>query len=202
MAHHSVCAVRLRRFSVHKLINLEESLLVSLMLASMIFVRASMAGVTISRRYLRMNKAILPPALLLGILLSTISLIPRGSMFLTIGLNLLWVSDDLLSWRRLSHHPGSSFAGLSSLPLVWHIWKGDFYEWLEHSHRRWGRIIRVSHIHPSCLLLLTSTQASGLTDSQHLTLISFAAWIARSSAAQGLDGMEPLSTLTHSTNPM
>lgn len=202
MAHHIVCAFRFHRLSVHKLINLEESLLVSSMLASMIFVRASMVGATFNRRYLRTNKALLHPVLLLGILLSTISLVPRDSMSLTIGLNLLWVSDDLLSWRRLSHHPGSSFAGLSSVPLVWHIWKGDFYEWLEHSHRRWGRIIRESHIHPSCLLLLTSTQASGLTGSQHLALISFADWIARSSAAQGLDGMEPLSTLTHSTNPM
>ncbi|KAH0405497.1 cytochrome P450, partial [Aureobasidium melanogenum] len=61
---------------------------------------------------------------------------------------------------------------------------------------------------PSPWVLSTRTEdgeessASDLTGSQHLTSISFADWIVRSSVAPDLDGMEPLSILTRSTNPI
>lgn len=101
-----------------------------------------MAGATLRHRYSGKIDTVRSLALSAVLLLSTIWLVARSWLFLPIELNLLWLSDDLLSWRRLSHQPGPWFADLSSLPIVWHVWKGDFYDWLERSHKRHGSIIR------------------------------------------------------------
>lgn len=191
-----------RSTTIRELIILEEGFLFHSVLASMIMIRASMAGTTLAHRYSKSDEPVRPSVLLVVILLSTILLLTRNWIFLSIELNLLWLSDDLLSWKRLSHHPGSWFAGLSSAPIVWHIWRGDFYEWLEQWHRKQGSIVRESHVHPVCLSLLTPTQVLDPIDSRHLMQTSFANWTIRSSGAQDLDGMELLLTRIRSTNLM
>ncbi|KAI4791506.1 hypothetical protein E4T45_12946 [Aureobasidium sp. EXF-8846] len=97
-----------------------------------------MASTTLGSRYFKAGETYS-----FAILLSSTWLITFDWIPLVLELNLLWLSDDLLSWRRLNHQPGPWLAGLSSLPIVWHIWKGDFYEWLERLHSERGSIVRI-----------------------------------------------------------
>ncbi|KAI5276007.1 hypothetical protein E4T47_01031 [Aureobasidium subglaciale] len=100
-----------------------------------------MASTTLGSRCFKAGETHL--VVLVAILLSSTWLTTFDWIPLALELNLLWLSDDLLSWRRLNHQPGPWLASLSSLPIVWHIWKGDFYEWLERLHSERGSIVRI-----------------------------------------------------------
>jgi hypothetical protein len=160
-----------------------------------------MASMTLIQRYSRIYVARYLIVLPVVLLLSRTRFIICNRKLLALGFNLLWLFDDLLSWRRLSDHPGPWFASLSSLPTVWHIWKGDFYEWLECLHSKHGSTIRKSHIHQIWLPSLTLTRVSDLIDFPHMMSTSSAHWITKTSGARDLDGTELLSTLIRSTNP-
>jgi hypothetical protein len=159
---------------VQKLTCSKDGFLVTTTLASVILLKAVMASTTLGSRYFKAGETHL--VILVAILLSSTWLITFDWIPLALELNLLWLSDDLLSWRRLNHQPGPWLAGLSSLPIVWHIWKGDFYEWLERLHSERGSIIRKSDIYRVWLpsLTLTLTQALGLIDFRHPTRASSA----------------------------
>lgn len=99
-----------------------------------------MAITTLCNRYFLDEGATHPRIPLLVLPLCIIWVTACDWAFLTVPFYALWLSDDILSWRRLRYHPGPWFAGISSLPTLWHIRKGDFYHWQQRSHKKHGGI--------------------------------------------------------------
>ena len=126
------------------------------LLASIVVLRASMAITTLCNRHFLDEGATHPRIPLLVLPLCIIWVTACDWAFLTVPFYALWLSDDILSWRRLRYHPGPWFAGISSLPTLWHIRKGDFYDWQQRSHKKYGGIARESWLIVSGRLLLHS----------------------------------------------
>jgi hypothetical protein len=108
--------------------------------------------VTLFRRY-RSSRAVACCSSLLAALAilarSSLVRLPKPRMQPVILLNFLWICDDVLSWQRNHQSPGPWLAGVSSIPLIYYVQKGDFYEWLEGLHKRYGDRVRVyaqSHV--------------------------------------------------------
>ncbi|KAI5235596.1 hypothetical protein E4T42_09669 [Aureobasidium subglaciale] len=107
--------------------------------------RTSLAVETLFRRHLS-DKALsywpllLPVSFIFARSALILGLSPWKQLALM--LNFLWAYDDITSWRRNHRSPGPWFATISSLPLLYHVLKGDFYEWLERLHGRYGSRVR------------------------------------------------------------
>lgn len=121
--------------------------------ACIVVLRASMAITTLCNRYFLDEGATHSRIPLLVLPLCIIWVSACDWAFLTVPFYALWLSDDILSWRRLKYHPGPWFAGVSSLPTLWHIRKGDFSDWQQRSHKRYGSIVRESRFLVSGRLL-------------------------------------------------
>lgn len=132
--------------------------------------RTSIAVKTLFRRHLS-DKALSywPLLLFVSFVFARSGLISGLSPWkqLVLMLNLPWAYDDITSWRRNHRSPGPWFAAISSLPLLYHVVRGDFYEWLEHLHGRYGSRVRAyASIRLRRPNLLTVAQALDRTDSR------------------------------------